>query len=178
MASLAVFKALHLIFVVTWFAGLFYIVRLFVYHVEALESGQGAAGQVLAQQFVLMERRLWYGIAWPSCVLALLCGGAMIHHFLPLANYPWLVAKLCWVAGLLLYHLCCGHLYRKLVLGQCPYSSTQLRLWNELATVFLVAIVFLAVLKDSLAVLPALVGLGGVAGMLLGGVALYRKLRS
>ena len=72
MVSLAVFKALHLIFVVTWFAGLFYIVRLLVYHVEALESDQGAGGQILAQQLLS-----WKGVCGMACLAQLCVGPAL-----------------------------------------------------------------------------------------------------
>ena len=168
-------KALHLVFMVSWFAGLFYLVRLFVYHVEAQDK---AHKEVLTQQFLIMERRLWYGITWPSCILTLLFGGAMIPFFTPLTHHPWLLVKLFFVAGLVLYHLSCGHLYRKLKTNPRSYTSTQMRIWNEVATVFLVSLVFLAVLKDFLALIPALIGLIGLFGGALGTIFLYRKIRS
>ena len=161
---------------VTWFAGLFYIVRLFIYHVEACNRPGQAQGEVLIEQFLIMERRLWYGITWPSCVLTLVFGAALAHHFLPLTEHPWLLNKLIMVAGLFLYHLSCGHLYRHLRAGKCSYTSTQLRLWNELATVFLFAIVFLAVLKDSLPLPILLWGVSGLAILFMGGIILYRHL--
>lgn len=168
-------KALHIIFVVTWFAGLFYIVRLFIYHLEAQNKTDG---EVLIRQFLIMEKRLWYGITWPSCVLTLLLGATLIQQFIPLGNHPWLLVKLCLVALMALYHLSCGHLYQKLKSNQCSYTPTQLRIWNEVATVFLFSIVFLAVLKDSLSSAFALIGLLSLIGVLIGAMILYRKIRS
>ena len=160
---------------VSWFAGLFYLVRLFVYHIEAQESEHK---EVLTQQFLTMERRLWYGITWPSCILTLLFGGMMIPSFTPLGHHPWLFVKLFFVAGLVLYHLSCGYLYQRLKVNPRSYTSIQMRIWNEVATVFLISLVFLAVLKDSLPLLSALIGLVCLSGGLMGAIFLYRKIRS
>lgn len=140
-------KALHIIFVVTWFAGLFYLVRLFIYNREAHDRPE-AERQLLQQQFGLMMRRLWYAITWPSCVLAL---GTGIWLAISARSLPWwLVVKLGLVLLLFLYHLSLGALLSAQLKGRFDKSSAQLRMWNEVATVFLVAIVFVVVMKSTL----------------------------
>lgn len=159
-------KALHIIFVVTWFSGLFYIVRLFIYHTEAQQKPEPEKS-ILTGQFSLMEKRLWYFITVPSMYLTLLSGFWLAWDFLPeLANNPWLIIKLSFVAGLVLYHIQCGVILKKIKEKQFVFSSFQLRLWNELATILLVAIVFIVVLKN---MFDWLWGMGGLVllGLLL-----------
>ncbi|EQC49580.1 TIGR00701 family protein [Bacteriovorax sp. BSW11_IV] len=169
-------KALHIIFVVTWFAGLFYIVRLFIYHTEANELEE-TKKEILQNQFKIMEKRLWYGITWPSCVLTILFGLSLFHNFFPLTDHPWLIVKLCFVFGLFLYHLSCGYILKNLQCNKFPLSSTKLRVWNEVATIFLVAIVFLVVLKDVLSMANGIIGLIIFTGALMLGIKGYKKLR-
>ena len=145
--SYLMIKALHIIFVVTWFAGLFYIVRLFIYHVEAGEK-QEPEKTILQNQFLIMQRRLWYGITWPSAVLAIIFGLILATNFFPLTNHPWLITKLIFVLLLFIYHLYCGKILKSLRDNSNKFSSTQLRVYNEIATLFLFAIVFLVVLKN------------------------------
>jgi protoporphyrinogen IX oxidase len=141
-------KAIHIIFVVTWFSGLFYIVRLFIYHTETLQKPEPEKS-ILQSQFKVMEKRLWYFIAVPSMYLTVASGLWLAWDFLPdLGNYPWLLLKLAFVFGLVLYHIQCGVILRQLHSNRFKYSSFQLRLWNEGATLFLVAIVFIIVLKN------------------------------
>lgn len=170
------FKALHIIFVVSWFCGLFYLVRLFIYHTEAQEK-DSETRRILGEQFSIMERRLWYGITWPACILSLLFGMAMIHDYLPLADNPWLTVKLLFVVLLFFYHLSLGNIYKKIKNNIFKYNSTQLRVWNEVATVLLVAIVFLVVLKDILHMGKALIGLFIFIGVLMFAIRAYKKLR-
>lgn len=166
-----IFKALHIIFIVTWFAGLFALVRLFVYHVESSEP-------ILIRQLLTMERRMWYVITWPSCVLAISFGLVItVMDFLPLTNHPWLIVKLSLVAGLFLYHLSCGYIYRTLRTESCHLTSFQLRLWNEVSTLFLFAIVFLAVMKENLSQWKALVGLMVLGIVLIASISIYQKSR-
>jgi protoporphyrinogen IX oxidase len=160
--------------VVAWFAGLFYIVRLFVYQRETLDRPE-LEQQVLGPQLALMARRLWFGITWPSGLAALGFGLGMLPYFWPLP--AWLVVKLALVGGLILYHLGCHALYLRLQAGQRVWTSTAFRLWNELATLFLVAIVFLVVLKDVRSLGAATAGLFVFAGVLMAGVLAYRRLR-
>ena len=134
-------KALHIIFVVTWFAGLFYMVRLFIYNREAQDKPE-AEKIILQKQFDIMIKRLWFGITWPSCVLTLIFGTWMLILF---GSFPtWLLIKVGFVFGLLLYHLSIHFIYKQQCDGIFKYTSKQLRMWNEVATVFLVAIVMLA----------------------------------
>lgn len=168
-------KALHIIFIVTWFSGMFYIVRLFVYHAEAaaLEEPKGS---ILREQYQLMSRRLWLGITWPSAVLTLLFGPLL---WLQMDALPtWLAVKLCFVLGLYAYHFSLHRIYRQQAQGIFRYSSQQLRLWNEVATVFLVAIVMLAVVKQSMSWLYGLLGLVGLVAVLLLAIRLYKRVRS
>ncbi|MTI32048.1 CopD family protein, partial [Xanthovirga aplysinae] len=136
-------KALHIIFVVTWFAGLFYIVRLFIYQTEAYQKDE-ATQKVLIPQFKLMSRRLWFGITWPSAILTLIFGLSVLHIYLP--NLPtWLWIKLGFVAVLYFYHLYCHKIFKQLQRDKIKFTSQQLRIWNEVSSLLLVSIVFLVV---------------------------------
>lgn len=171
-------KALHIIFVVTWFAGLFYMVRLFVYHFEA-EKKSEPARTILMDQYKIMEKRLWFGITWPSMVLTYVFGFWMVFQLFPDFNFPaWLVLKLAFVFGLTLYHLQCGLIYQQLKKGIYKYSSTKMRLWNEVATLFLVSVVFIVVLKSTLNWLWGLVGLVLFAVLLTIAIRIYKRLRN
>lgn len=168
-------KALHIVFIVTWFAGLFYIVRLFVYQAEALQKTEPEKS-ILLQQYALMSRRLWLGITWPSAVLTLFFGTWMLYLF---GLVPaWLWVKLGFVIGLYAYHFSLHHIYRLHSGGKFPYTSQQLRLWNEVATVFLVAIVLLVVVKQELSALWGLLGLALFIGLLLLAINVYKRLRA
>lgn len=169
-------KALHIIFVVTWFSGLFYIVRLFIYHTEAGKKPEPEKS-ILEGQFILMEKRLWYFITVPSMYLTIASGLWLAWDFLKnLSSYPWLIIKLSFVFGLILYHLQCGKMLARLKSNQYKFTSFQLRLWNEVATLFLVAIVFIIVLKT-------MDWLWGLAGFIMLGFCLwftarwYKRLR-
>jgi putative membrane protein len=168
-------KALHIIFIVTWFSGMFYIVRLFIYNAEAGER-PAAERDVLRMQFGVMIRRLWLGITWPSAVLTLVFG---IWMWALLGATPsWLVIKLAFVVGLFLYHFSLHILYKQQMRGVFRYSSQQLRLWNEVATVFLVAIVMLAVVKQNMSVVWGLAGLIGLVVLLMTAIRIYKTIRA
>jgi putative membrane protein len=169
-------KALHIIFVVTWFAGLFYIVRLFIYHREA-EDLDDPSRSVLLRQYRIMERRLWYGITWPSMVLSCLFGLWFAAALYGLRWPDWLWLKLAFVLGLVAYQLYCQHLFTVFGRPQAHPSSFALRIWNEVTTLFLFAIVFIAVVKDA-AILPGLLtGLVVLAVVMWIVVRLYRRRR-
>ena len=144
-------KALHIVGVIVWFAGLFYIVRLFIYHVESRERPEPARS-ILHEQFTLMERRLWKVITVPGMIVTLVTGtyvATILLRPLPsLLDAPWFLAKLGFVAVLVGYHHVCGRILRQLAQGTCRWTSARLRMWNELATLLLVAIVMLVVLKS------------------------------
>lgn len=170
-------KALHVIFVVTWFAGLFYLPRLFIYYTEAADQGEPAK-KILQDQFMIMQRRLWYGITWPSCIVTIIFGFSMIHHWFPLNENRWLIVKLGFVLLLFLYHLSLGKIFKSFKRGELPYTSTQLRVWNEVSTIFLVAIVFLVVLKNFLSMTYGLIGLIAFIAILMGAISVYKKIRT
>src|SRR5258706_219233 len=168
-------KALHIIFIVTWFSGLFYMVRLFVYHTEAAERPEPER-TILQQQFRLMIRRLWTGITWPSAILTLIFGPWMM---ILLGSVPtWLVIKLGFVIGLYGYHFSLHAIYRQQMRGIFRYSSQQLRIWNEVATIFLVAIVMLVVVKQEMSWAWGLLGLFLFVILLIGAIRIYKMLRT
>lgn len=169
-------KALHIIFVITWFAGLFYIVRLFIYHAEA-EHKPEPDRSILQKQYKLMEWRLWYIITWPSSILAMGFGFWLFYEM----SYwlqPWMHLKLAFVTGLFGYQLVCQRIFTNFSNDEVKWSSVKLRMWNEVATLFLFAIVFLVVLKDMLSWVYGLVGLIALAAMMMLGIRIYRKRRS
>ncbi|MAC44265.1 MAG: TIGR00701 family protein [Deltaproteobacteria bacterium] len=139
-------QAIHIIGVVVWFAGLFYIGRLFVYHKEASRRPEPER-KILEEQFTIMERRLWYAITWPGLCITMVFGTLMLLYIgLP----PWIHTKLALVALLIVYHLYCGRLQKQLEKGNCRWNARLLRLFNEVPALLLVAIVFNVVLKDLL----------------------------
>lgn len=171
------FKALHIIFIITWFSGLFYMVRLFIYHKEALEKADPDK-TILTDQFKIMEKRLWYGITWPSAILTLIFGLGQLHQFFPLTDHPWLISKLVIVFLLYGYHDSIGRIFKKLKKNECQYSSNWLRMYNEVATLFLFSIVMLAVLKDSLDAIKLFALLVFLSLVLFIAIKAYRKARA
>jgi protoporphyrinogen IX oxidase len=167
-------KALHIIFVVTWFAGLFYLVRLFIYNREAQDKLE-VERSILQQQFSIMIRRLWFGITWPSCILTLIFGGWLLYYYPIFPTWLWL--KLGFVMGLLLYHLSLQVIYQQQIKNIFKYSSNQLRIWNEVATIFLVAIVMLVIVRSSLGLLWGVLGLIGFTILLFTGIKIYKNIR-
>ena len=168
-------KALHIIFVVTWFAGMFYIPRLFIYNTEANEEPDGNVRTALHRQFNIMIKRLWFGITWPSAILTLIFGPWMWYLYNALPN--WLMIKLLFVIGLYLYHFSLHAIYKQQAAGVFKYSSQQLRLWNEVATIFLIAIVMLAVVKQSLSWVWGLTGLVLFIALLMSAIKIYKLVR-
>ncbi|HYG16933.1 MAG TPA: CopD family protein [Bacteroidia bacterium] len=168
-------KALHIIFIVTWFSGMFYIVRLFIYNTEAGDKEE-AERNILRGQFGIMIKRLWLGIAWPSAMLTLIFGGWTWYMLGVLPG--WLLVKLCFVAGLYVYHFTLHAIYKQQMKGFFKYSSQQLRIWNEVATIFLVAIVMLVVVKQSLSWLWGLIGLALLLIVLMSAIRIYKNIRS
>ena len=170
-------KALHIIFVVSWFAGLFYIVRLFIYHTEAQLKPSNEA-QILSAQFTIMEKKLWWIITTPAMVLTVLFGAWMLVLNPSLLSLPWMHIKLSFVALLLVYHFVCQHLLKKVANGVFTWTSTQLRLWNELATLVLVAVVFLVELQHSMNWIGGTIGFFGVGIFLMLLIRIYKKFNS
>lgn len=167
-------KALHIIFVVTWFSGLFYIVRLFIYSAEADEKPEPERS-ILLKQFSIMQKRLWFGITWPSAFLTLIFGVWMgiLYGSLP----TWLLVKLLFVAGLFIYHITLHFIFLQQKKQNFRWRSQQLRMWNEVATVFLIAIVMLAVTKQLLNMAWALGVLIAIVILLLSAIKIYKNIR-
>ena len=141
------FKTLHIVGVVVWFAGLFYLVRLFIYHHEA-EDLEPSLRQAFQQQYALMERRLANIITTPGMVVAVVCAAGLLSVNPAWLQQGWMHAKLGFVAALLVYHWFCYRLMGQLQQGQCRWSGRQLRALNELPTLLLVIVVMLVVFKN------------------------------
>lgn len=169
-------KSLHLIFVVTWFAGLFYIVRLFIYHTEALQK-ESPEKEILDKQLSKMTRLLWNVITWPSAIITLLLGTSLIISEPDWLKMPFMHVKLTFVFFLYLYHLSCHYIYKQLQIGRIKFSSFQLRIWNEVATLFLVAIIFLIILKNEVNWIWGTLGFIGFGVLLMVIVKLYKAFR-
>src|SRR5690606_11619207 len=170
-------KSLHLIFVITWFAGLFYIPRLFIYQIEAAEKPEPDRS-IITGQLQLMTRRLWYIITWPSAILATLFGILLLIAIPAWLQQPWMHVKLGFVVLLVLYHLKCQQLFNKLQKNEKTWTSTQMRLWNEGSTLILFAVVFLVILKSAVNWIFGVIGIFLLAIMLMLGVKMYKRLRS
>jgi len=169
-------KAVHIIFVVTWFAGLFYMPRLFVYISEA-DAKEEPERSILLKQLQRMAARLWYGITWPSAVITFGMGAALLINNPAWLSLGFMHIKLTLVALLYGYHFSLQYLLNQNKKGIIRYSSQQLRVWNEVATIFLIAIVFLIVLKSALSMVWGLLGLIVITLMILAGIKLYKKTR-
>lgn len=136
-----VMKGCHIIAMVAWFAGLFYLPRLFVYHTEVRDK----AGK---QRFCTMERRLYYAIMYPAAIITTLLGIGLIHYNSKYYLHAgWMHAKLSLVALLWLFHWVCGHFVKQFANNQAVHSARFYRIWNELPTLLLIGIVLLAVVK-------------------------------
>ncbi|MEP6737481.1 MAG: CopD family protein [Chryseolinea sp.] len=169
-------KAVHIIFVVTWFAGLFYMPRLFVYIIESSEKPEPEKS-ILLKQLNMMASRLWFAITWPSAIITLLMGTSLV-----IENPEWLAQgfmhiKLTLVVLLYAYHFSLHIIFKQLRNGVVKYSSQQLRFWNEVATLFLISIVFIIVLKNALSMVWGLIGLLAVIFVITMGIRLYKKYR-
>lgn len=174
-------KALHIIFVTTWFAGLFYMPRLFIYSTEAGDRPD-MEKEILRKQFSIMMKRLWYGITWPSAILTLILGPAVMWYgnwdaSLLQPQGRWLLYKLVFVLFLYAYHFSIHRIFKQEIKGEFRYRSQQLRIWNEVATIFLIAIVMLAVVKQSISLLWGLLGLILLIVLLLSAIRLYKQFR-
>lgn len=167
-------KAVHVVFVVTWFSGLFYLCRLNVYHQEA-ELKIELERLVLQNQFNLMMKRLMYGITWPSAILTIFTGVSLTFQYHQIPSWLWI--KLGFILLLFIYHL---SLQKLLVLQKKniqKYSSQQLRLWNEVPTLLLVSIVFLVVVKENLSFVHGILGILALSLGIFTGIKIYKLFR-
>ena len=169
-------KSLHLIFVITWFAGLFYIVRLFVYHIEA-NSKPSPEREILIKQYKLMSYRLLYIITWPSAVLATVFAVTLLVLLPEWLKQPWMHVKLTFVFLLFLYQLKCHSIFKQLQNDEVKYTTGFMRLWNEGATIILFAVVFLVILKSAINWIFGVVGIIVFSILLMLGYKFYKRIR-
>ena len=169
-------KSFHIIFVITWFAGLFYIPRLFVYQIEAFHK-PSPDKEILGKQLKLMANRLWYIITWPSAVLALLFG-LILFYLNPYLFYQnWMQVKLAFIVLLFIYHIKTHQYYKQLQKDVVKKSSSFMRIWNEGATFILFAVIFLVVLKSAINWVWGVIGILILGILIMLGFKLYKNFR-
>ncbi|RYY83253.1 MAG: protoporphyrinogen IX oxidase [Chitinophagaceae bacterium] len=177
----AYLKALHIVFIVTWFAGMFYIVRLFIYNREAQDKPDPERS-ILQAQFAIMIRRLWLGITWPSAILTLILGPTVLvlgnwQATFGEASGRWLEVKLGFVLLLYIYFFSLHRIYKQQIAGIFAWKAQKLRVWNEVATIFLIPIVMLATVKTAISWLWGLLGLIGFIIVLMSAIKIYKAIR-
>jgi putative membrane protein len=170
------FKTLHIVGVVVWFAGLFYLVRLFIYHVEA-EALEDPVRSAFRQQYAVMERRLANIITTPGMVVAVAMAVGLLLVQPIWLKQGWMHAKLTFVAALLAYHWFCYRLMGQLQSGTCAWSGRQLRALNELPTLLLVLVVMLVVFKNQFPTGAASWFLVGLVVAMAGSIQFYARWR-
>ncbi len=142
------FKAFHIVGITAWFAGMFYLPRLFVYHAEAAEQPEPAQS-ILKAQYQIMEKRLYSIIMTPALVLTVAMGGCLISTEPQILSDRWIQVKLFCVAILVAYHFFCSRIMKRFAADDCEMTGQQFRWFNEFPTVFFVIVVMLAVFKNS-----------------------------
>jgi putative membrane protein len=162
--------------VVTWFAGLFYIVRLFIYQAEA-EKKEEPAKKILQTQYKLMSKRLWYIITWPSAILASIFAFWMVYQSPYYLQEPWMLVKLAFVLALYFYHGLCQNIYSNLQKDIIKYSTFKLRILNEIPTIILFAVVFLVTLKSAINWIWGVIGIVLFGILIMMSIKLYKKIR-
>ncbi|MEB3217327.1 MAG: protoporphyrinogen oxidase HemJ [Nostocales cyanobacterium 94392] len=170
------FKAFHLVGIVVWFAGLFYLVRLFIYHVEA-EQEPEPARTILKNQYQIMEKRLYSIITTPGMLVTIAMAIGLLSTEPEVLKQPWLHVKLALVVLLIGYHHYCKRLMKQLAADECKWGSQQLRALNEAPTIMLIVIVLLAVFKNNL---PTDITAWGIFGLIIATavtIQLYAKKR-
>lgn len=170
-------KALHLIFVITWFAGLFYIPRLFVYQIEAFHK-PSPEKEILGKQLKLMSKRLWFIITWPSAILATLFAVWLMVLMPSWFHQDWMIVKLGFVFSLFIYHYKTHIYYKQLQNDEVKITSSFMRIWNEGATFILFAVVFLVILKNSINWIFGILGMVVLGVLIMFGFKWYKNIRS
>jgi protoporphyrinogen IX oxidase len=170
-------KSFHLIFVITWFAGLFYIPRLFVYQIEAFNKPLPDK-EILGKQLKLMAKRLWFIITWPSAILASIFGVWLLVLQPFWLQQPWMHVKLSFVVLLIIYHLKTHYYYKQLQNNIVKKTSSFMRIWNEGATFILFAVVFLVVLKSAINWVWGIVGILILGILIMLGFKIYKNIRA
>ncbi|MBK7854938.1 MAG: CopD family protein [Bacteroidetes bacterium] len=167
-------KAFHIVFIVTWFSGMFYLCRLFVYNTEANAKPEPEKS-ILQHQFNLMIKRLLFGITLPSAILTVVIGLWLLHSFGQLPG--WMIIKLICVLLLLLYHTSLHLVYAQQKNKVFKYTSSQLRVWNEVPTVLLVSIVLLVMIRQELNVVYLAVSMAAFMVFMMAAVKIYKAMR-
>jgi len=157
-------------------AGLFYGVRLFIYHTEANDKPE-LEKNILQREFEKIEGRLWNIITIPAMILTVAAGGMMLYLNPSYLSEDWMQVKLGFVGLLIVYHFICQNIMKQLRRGIFKFSSNQLRLWNEVATILLVAIVFTVILKSAVNWIYGLIGLIAFSIMIMTAVKIYKRYR-
>jgi putative membrane protein len=170
------FKAFHIVGFVTWFGGLFYLPRLFIYHQEANEKPEPARS-ILKEQFQLMEKRLYSIIMTPGMLVTIAMAIALIWTEPQVLRDTWLHVKLALVLGLIGYHHYCKRLMKQLAADACQWNSQQLRAINEIPTVFLVLIVMLGIFKNSFPTGAATWTIAAMVVLMAASIQLYARKR-
>ena len=170
------FKAFHIIGVVVWFAGLFYLVRLFIYHVEAEEETEPARS-ILKKQYAIMETRLLKIITTPGMLVTLAMAGGLIWQNPTVVREGWMQAKLGFVVLLVAYHLYCAKLRKQLAKDECKWGPKQLRALNEAPTLLLVTIVMLVIFKNNFPTSATTWLIAGLVLLFLVTIQLYARKR-
>lgn len=169
-------KSLHLIFVITWFAGLFYIPRLFIYQIEAFQK-PSPDKEILGKQLKLMAKRLWFIITWPSAILATLFAVWLLILMPGWLEQSWMHVKLGFIVVLIAYHLKCHYIYKQLQNDVIKWSSGQMRMWNEGSTIILFSVIFLVIVRDAVNWIYGVIGILSLAVVLMLGIKLYKRIR-
>jgi len=170
-------KALHLIFVITWFAGLFYIPRLFIYQIEAYQKDEPEKS-ILTRQLKLMTKRLWFIITWPSAILASIFAFTLLIMIPDWLQQPWMHVKLGFVVLLYAYHLKCHLIFKELQNDVVKWNSNKMRIWNEGSTLILFSVIFLVIVRDAINWIYGVIGIFVLAIMLMLGIKLYKRIRA
>ncbi|MBD2329276.1 protoporphyrinogen oxidase HemJ [Alkalinema sp. FACHB-956] len=144
------FKAFHIVGFVSWFAGLFYLPRLFVYHAEAQEQQTEPVRSILREQYTLMEKRLYGIIMMPAMIVTIAMAIGMLVVQPDFLHQTWLHVKIALVGVLVVFHFFCRRVIAQLEAGETPLTSKQFRWMNEFPTFFLVVVVMLAVFKNDI----------------------------
>lgn len=169
-------KSFHLIFVITWFAGLFYIPRLFVYQIEAFYK-PSPDKEILGKQLKLMAKRLWFIITWPSAILAVAFGLSLFYLNPNLIYFEWMQVKLGFVVLLIIYHLKTHQYFKQLQNDEVKKTSSFMRIWNEGATFILFAVIFLVILKSAINWIWGVIGILVLGVLIMLGFKIYKQIR-
>ncbi len=167
---------MHLIFVVTWFAGLFYVPRLLVYQIETY-SKNATEKKILLPQLRLMTQRLWYIITWPSAILTVTFAIWLLLLNPAWLSTGWMQVKLGFVALLIVYQFYTQKLYRISSKQELTWTSNRMRLYNEVPTVVLFAVVFLAIVKNAVNWIYGVAGIFALIVLLMLLFKIYQRTR-